>query len=125
MGMFKDARKAAEDAMKKGQSAGAAGMAGMPDMAMPDPAYVAKVNKLGKSGVEAPAVIKAMRAMGGPDMSGATMYQVDVTITPSSGKAYDTTITQSLLAMQMDAYSEGKSVKIKYDPDDPTAALLN
>jgi hypothetical protein len=123
MGLFKGARDAAKNAM-----GGAMGGAGMPDMAgmsMPDPAYVAQVNKIGKSGVEAPAVLKAMRATGSPDISGATPHEFDVTITPAGGQPYDTTIKQSMLAMQMEGLTEGKSITVKYDPDSPTAALLN
>jgi hypothetical protein len=124
MGLFKGARDAAKNAMS---GAGLPG-GGMPDMAgmsMPDPAYVAQVNKIGKSGVEAPAVVKAMRATGSPDISGATPHEFDVTITPAGGQPYDTTIKQSMLAMQMEGLAEGKAVTVKYDPDSPTAALLH
>jgi len=101
---------------------------GMPDMAnmsMPDPAYVARVNKIGQSGVEAPGDLKAIRPMGSPDISGATLHEFDVTIRPASGKPYDTTIQQSMLPMQMQGLSEGKAVTVKYDPDKPTDALLH
>jgi hypothetical protein len=100
----------------------------MPDMStmqMPDPAYVAMVNKIGQSGVEAPGQIRAMRAVGGPDMSGATMHEFDVTITPSGGQAYDTTIKQSMMPFQMPGLAEGKAVTVKYDPDKPADALLH
>jgi hypothetical protein len=129
MGLFKDAKNKMQDAM------GAAGAAGqmpegmqMPDMASmqaPDPAYVAMVNKIGKSGVEAPAQLKSIRAVGSPDMSGATLHEFDVSITPSGASAYDTTIKQSMLAAQMQGLSEGKAVTVKYDPDNPKDALLS
>jgi hypothetical protein len=118
-----------QDAM--GAAGAAAQMPGgmqMPDMSQmqaPDPAYVAMVNKIGKSGVEAPGKVKAMRATGNADMSGATPHEFDVTITPSGGSAYDTTIKQSMLPAQMQGLSEGKAVTVKYDPDNPKNALLS
>jgi hypothetical protein len=126
MGMFKDAKQSAQNAMQMG--AGAQMPPGMPDMAnmsMPDPAYVAKVNKIGQSGVEAPGDLKAIRPMGSPDMSGAILHEFDVTVRPASGEPYDTTIQQSMLPMQMEGLSEGKAITVKYDPDKPTDALLH
>jgi hypothetical protein len=131
MGMFKNAR----DAMS-GAAAGAMGGANvpgmppgmqMPDMAnmqMPDPAYVAMVNKIGQSGVEAPAELKAIREVGTPDMSGATLHEFDVTVKAAGLEPYDTTIKQSMLPQQMTNLTAPKSVTVKYDPDDPSAALL-
>lgn len=129
MGLFKDAKNKMQDAM--GAAGAAAQMPGgmqMPDMSnmqMPDPAYVAMVNKIGKSGVEAPGEVHAIRAMGGPDMSGATQHEFDVTFTPSGGSACNTTIKQSMLPAQMQGLSEGKAVTVKYDPDNPQNALLS
>ena len=129
MGMFKDAKQKAQNAMSAGAGAGTPQVpGGMPDMAnmsMPDPAYVAKINKIAKSGVEAPGEIKAIRPIGSPDMSGATMHEFDVTVRPAGGEPYETTIQQSMLATQMGGLSEGKAVTVKYDPDKPVDAVLN
>ncbi len=126
MGLFKDAKNKMSDAMSAAQ--GAAQMpGGMPDMGnmqAPDPAYVAMVNKIGQSGVEAPGDLHAIRATGSPDISGATEHEFDVTVKPSGGSPYDTTIKQSMLPMQMQGLSEGKAVTVKYDPDNPKNALL-
>ena len=126
MGLFKDAKNKMSDAMSAaGSGAQMAGMPGMGNMQMPDPAYVAMVNKIGQSGVEAPGELHAIRATGSPDMSGATEHEFDVTVTPSGGSAYDTTIKQSMLPQQMQGLSEGKAVTVKYDPDNPKNALLS
>ena len=129
MGLFKNARDAAMNAANAAQAgAGMPGGAQMPDMSnmqMPDPAYVAMVNKIGQQGVEAPAELTAVRAVGSPDMSGATLHEFDVTVKASGLDPYDTTIRQSMLPQQMTNLAAPKSVVVKYDPDDPTAALLN
>ena len=126
MGLFKNAR----DAAKGGASLAGAGMPGggipgMANMSMPDPAYVALVTQLGQAGVQAPGEIHAIRAVGGPDVSGGTPHEFDVTVTPSGGQPYDTTIRQTMLPTQMQGLAEGKAVTVKYDPDNPKAALLH
>lgn len=122
MGLFKNAKQSAQNAMS---AASGGAMPDMGNMSMPDPAYVAKINKIGQSGVEAPGEIKAIRAVGSPDVSGATMHEFDVTISPAGGAPYETTIQQSMLPMQMEGLSEGKAVTVKCDPDKPTDAVLS
>jgi hypothetical protein len=131
MGLFKNAREAAANAANAAGAAAGGAMPGgmqMPDMAnmqMPDPAYVAMVNKIGQKGVEAPADLKAIRAVGSPDMSGGTLHEFDVTVKASGLDPYDTTIKQSMLPQQMTNLTAPKSVTVKYDPDNPSAALLS
>jgi hypothetical protein len=47
-----------------------------------------------------------------------------VSIKPSSGDPYQTTIKQSMLPAQMEGIAEGQSITVKYDPDSPTSALI-
>jgi hypothetical protein len=136
MGLFskmKDAQQQAQEAMA-GASAGmtgtpGAGMPGMPGMGGQDmaamAAYSQKVNKIAQAGVEAPGVIKAIRAAGVPDVAGATMHHIDVTIAPDGGTPYDATVEQSMLPVQMESLAEGNMVTVKYDPDNPAAAILH
>jgi hypothetical protein len=84
-----------------------------------------QVNTIGQSGVEAPADLHAIRAVGSPDVSGATLHEFDAMVRPSVMDAFDTTIQQRMLPMQMQGLSEGTAVTVKYDPDHPTAALLD
>jgi hypothetical protein len=88
-------------------------------------AYSQKVNKIAQSGVEAPAVIHTLTASGTPDVSGATMYAVAVTIRPAGGDPYETTVDQSFLPFQLEGLSEGQAVTVKYDPDDPKSAVIH
>jgi hypothetical protein len=133
MGLFgkaKDAQKQAREAMAGlGGSGGMQGMGGMAGMGGQDMAAMAaeaqKLNKIAQSGVEAPAVIKSLHAVGAPDMSGGAKHHVHVTIAPDGGSPYDATIEQSLLPMQLQGLSEGMAVTVKYDPDNPSAAILH
>lgn len=127
MGLFskaKDAQKQAQQAMAGfgGAQGGMPGMGGMDMAAMA--AESQKVNKINQTGIEAPAVIRSIRAVGAPDMSGGTRHHFDVTIAPDGGTPYEATVDQVMLPMQMQGIAEGQPVTVKYDPDNPSAALL-
>ena len=89
-----------------------------------DVAAAQLANKLGAQGVEAPGVIRAIRPTGETDMGGGQKTEVDVTIAPAEGSSYDTTITQSFLATQLEGLDAGGAITVKYDPDNPPAALI-
>jgi len=140
MGLFdkvKGAKQSAADAMPQAapmpQAARvpAAGLpgAGTPGTGSQDLAktatYTQMVNKIATSGVEAPGVIHAIRPVGTPDMSGATMTEFDVSIRPDDGEPYQTTIEQAMLPFQMEGLAEGKAIVVKYDPDNTKAAVLH
>jgi hypothetical protein len=135
MGLFdkaKAAKQSAADAMA--QATASPGAAGMPSMAdMPGmggqdmaamAAYSAKVNKIAQSGVEAPGVIHSITATGTPDISGATMHAIAVTYRPEGADPIETTIEQSMLPFQLEGLEDGKACTVKFDPDNPTAAVL-
>ena len=139
MGLFdkaKQAKQSAADAMAQasamqqqaGVPSGGFGGADMPGMGGQDmaamAAYSAKVNKLAQSGVEAPGVIHTITATGTPDVSGATMHAIAVTYRPEGGDPIEATIDQSLLPFQLEGLAEGKQCTVKYDPDNPSAAVL-
>jgi hypothetical protein len=136
MGLFdkvKGAKQSAADAMA--QASAAPGAAGMPSMAdMPGmggqdmaamAAYSAKVNKIAQSGVEAPGVIHTITATGTPDMSGATMHAIAVTYRPEGADPIEATIDQNLLPFQLEGLSDGQACTVKFDPDNPSAAILH
>jgi hypothetical protein len=87
-------------------------------------AYAQLVNKLTRVGVQAPAVIDALRPTGQTDISGGQMTEVDVTITPDDGTPYQTTIRQSFLPSQLEELSPDASIGVKYDPDNPSGAII-
>ena len=136
MGLFdkaKQAKQSAADAMAQAgamqQQAGVPMGADMPGMGGQDmaamAAYSAKVNKLAQSGMEAPGVIHTITASGTPDMAGATMHAIAVTYRPEGSDPIETTIDQSLLPFQLEGLAEGQTCTVKYDPDNPSAAVLH
>jgi hypothetical protein len=117
----KNAQQQAAGAMAGG--AGVGGMTGGGDMAA-QMAAAQLANRLGSQGVEAPGVIRDVRPTGETDMGGGQRTEVDVTIAPDGGTPYDTTITQSFLPAQLEGLAPGGPITVKYDPADPTAALI-
>ncbi len=102
---------------------GFGGMAGGGDMAA-QAAYAQLANKLGKSGIPASGVIQTVRPTGESDMGGGQRTEVDVTITPEGGASYQTTVSQSFLPAQLEGLAPGGAIGVKYDPDNPSAALI-
>jgi hypothetical protein len=144
VGLFdkvKNAKQQAQDALAQAQGAmtkmggggqGTPGAAGAPPGApagfqMPNMDEALKyrelAQKLSASGVEAPAVINAIRR-GETEMGGGIKAEVDVTIKPADKAAYDAMIKQSILPAWLDTLSAGSTVSVKYDPDSPTSALM-
>jgi hypothetical protein len=124
MDRMKAAQQQASEAMSN-----AGGMKGMMGSMAPgnmaeQMAYRDLAQKLKASGVEAPAKITAIRDTGERDMGGGQKTQVDVTIAPSDGAPYETTITQSFIASQLAGLAVGGAATVKYDPDDRQKALL-
>jgi hypothetical protein len=125
MDRMKQAREQAGEAM--GNAGGVKGMVGNLGSMMPtagDAAYAQLAQKLKAAGVEAPGSIVALRDTGGRDMGGGQKTEVDVTITPNGGDAYNTTVTQSFLPAQLEGLAVGGAITVKYDPDNPSAALI-
>ena len=85
-------------------------------------AHAQLVNKLGKVGVQASAVIDMLRPTGQTDIGGGQMTEGDVTISPDGGTPYQTTVRQTFLPSQLEGLSTGASIGVKYDPDTPPAA---
>jgi len=124
---MKDVRQQAKDAL-----AGVSTIPGMPTgvpTGMPTNMdeqlrYRDLAQKLKTSGVEAPAVINAIRRGETEPFSGSISTELDVTIKPATGAAYEATVKQAMLPAWLDILSEGEAVTVKYDPDSPTSALI-
>jgi hypothetical protein len=68
--------------------------------------------------------VHSVTATGTPDASGAIMHAIEVTIRPQGGDPYETMIEQALLRSDLEGLSEGVACRVRYDPDEPTVALL-
>jgi hypothetical protein len=89
-----------------------------------DMAYAQRAQRLHQVGVEVPAVLNALEPTGQTDLSGAQQYRFDVTVTRPDGGAYSGSFTQYMLAGQMGAWATpGGAIRVKIDPDDPSAML--
>ena len=133
MGLFKSAKNLkaqAEQAMASAPTGGMAGMAGLGGMGgmggdMQGQAACAQMaQKHHASGVEAPGVVHAIRPSGKKEFGGGQQVAFDVSIKPSDGEPYQTTINQSMLPAQLEGIREGAAITVKYDPDSPTSALI-
>jgi Protein of unknown function (DUF3592) len=129
MGLFGRMKEAQEQASEAMQNAGGMkGMMGNMGSVMSNPAgqaaYAQLAQKLKASGVEAPGTIVALRDTGDRDMGGGQKTEVDVTISPTGGTPYNTTVKQSFLPAQLEGLSAGHAITVKYDPDNPSAALI-
>jgi hypothetical protein len=130
MGMLdrmKDVRQQAKDAL-----AGVSTIPGMPTgmpTGMPSNMdeqlrYRDLVQKLKVSGVDAPAVINAIRRGQADPITGSVSTELDITIKPPQGDAYPATVKQAMLPAWLDTLSQGSPVSVKYDPDSPTSAII-
>src|ERR1700692_2598022 len=105
---MKHAQEQASEAMSN--AGGVKGMMGNVGSMIPtagDASYAQLTQKLKASGVEAPGTIPAIRDTGGRDMGGGQKTEIDVTITPSGGAPYNTTVKQSFLPAQLEGLTVG------------------
>jgi hypothetical protein len=123
MGLL-DRVKAAQSQAAGAVANAGGGLGGMGGDMAAQAAYAQLVNKLGQAGVQASAVIDTLRPTGQTDVGGGQMTEVDVTVSPDGGAPYQTTVRQSFLPSQLEGLSPGGAIGVKYDPDNPPAALI-
>lgn len=127
MGFFskiKDAQAQAQEAVQNaGGLSGMMGGGGGMDMTA-QMEYAQRAQKLRDQGVDAPAVVNAIRPTGQQEMGGSQVVDFDLTVSPAGGQPYATSISQSMLPAQLETLQQGATVGIKYDPDDPMKALI-
>lgn len=120
MDKFKDAAK---------EAGGAAMRVGEAAKEGSDPRNIgvaADINRLGKQGVETPATLKSMEAVGGKKFGGGTEYKLEIEVQPAAGSPYAATVVQQLIPQSVEAYEGmmGGEIKVKVDPNDPNKMIL-
>jgi hypothetical protein len=86
--------------------------------------YAELTRKLTASGSEAPAVIRVIRPGEAEPVTGALAAEFEVMIKPPDGEAFAATIKQPMAPGALEAMSAGEAVAVRYDPDNPTSALI-
>jgi hypothetical protein len=115
MGFMDRAKKAAESVQAATSNLGVGASADQ--MALAN-----KAKRLMDHGVDAPAHIDSMTATGNTDTPGGTEYVITLTVTPSSGGAYQATTNQYIYPSA--PFSEGQDVTVKVDPEDSTQVMI-
>ncbi len=133
MGLFKTVRDAQKQS-KEYRKAGNEWLAGDPESLSQLPGAPAGLDdllryrdlsqKIATAGVDAPAVLTAIdRGAPLPGGNGLTAT-FGVTIAPADGDPYPAVITQPMMEAQLDDVSVGQAITVRYDPDEPTSALI-
>jgi hypothetical protein len=126
VGLFskvKDAQQQAQQAMQNaGGTQGMTGAMGGDMSAQME--YAQRAQKLHQQGIDAQAVVETIRPTGQTEIGGSQLVDFDLAISPAGGQPYRTSISQSMLPAQLEGLSQGATVGIKYDPDDPMKALI-
>ena len=110
--------------LKQRQDLANAMMAANPGAATPDMDYAQFAQRVMKRGVEAPGVIRTIRPTERTDLGGGRPVDLVVSVEVGEGERVDAQVRQHLVPAQLQTLREGGSVTVKYDPDDPTRALL-
>lgn len=123
MGFMDKMKDAAKQAGEAGKRMGEAAKEGS------DPRNIAganEVNRLGKEGVETPAILKGLTATSSKKLGGGTEYTMEIEVQPPGGAPYGATIVQQLIEASAEHYQNniGGEIKVKVDPNDPQKMLL-
>jgi hypothetical protein len=128
MGMFKglrDLQKQSKE-LQKNMDVGAtmanaqAQMAGAQEMM----AQQTKAANAATNGVEATAVVVAVRQSGAMINMQPSM-EIDLNVMPEGLPPYPVTVSQIVAPMHLAAFTVGKSLHVKVDPNDPSAVWID
>jgi hypothetical protein len=86
--------------------------------------YANRAVKLNESGVSHPAIVKTMRETGNTDPGGGKEVEFEVEVQPSGGAPYAATFRQFMVAGSMSTVSEGGTITVRVDPDDPNSMMF-
>ena len=82
-----------------------------------------KIALINKTGVQTPATVNSMREVG-TQLGGGHQIEFDLTVHPTGGEDYQVHVYQSLHDVTLQGITDGASITVKVDPDDPQSLLV-
>ncbi|MCW2884097.1 MAG: hypothetical protein QOE54_5498 [Streptosporangiaceae bacterium] len=98
-------------------------MAGLSEMMAAQTQQANAAMAAGASGVDMTATITGMRQVGTVNFD--LMMEFELTVMPSGLPPYPATVRQTISQMQMVQFRPGASVRVKVDPNNPSAVWLD
>lgn len=82
-----------------------------------------KIMRINKVGVQTTATVDSMKEVG-TQLGGGHQIEFDLTVHPDSGSDYQAHVSQSLHNVTLQGVSEGATILVKVDPEDPQSLLV-
>jgi hypothetical protein len=82
-----------------------------------------KIMRINEAGVQMTATVRSMRELG-TQFGGGHQIEFELTVHPDAGGDYDVHVSQALHDATLQGISEGATVLVRVDPDDPQSLLV-
>jgi hypothetical protein len=82
-----------------------------------------KIMRINKVGVQTNATVNSMREVG-TQFGGGHQIEFDLTVHPEGGQDYQVHVSQSLHDATLQGVSDGATIIVKVDPEDPQSLLV-
>jgi hypothetical protein len=82
-----------------------------------------KIMRINQVGVQTTATVDAMKEVG-TQFGGGHQIEFDLTVHPEGGADYQAHVSQSLHDVTLQGVSEGATILVKVDPEDPQSLLV-
>jgi hypothetical protein len=82
-----------------------------------------KIMRINQVGVQTTATVDAMQEVG-TQFGGGHQIEFDLTVHPEGGADYQAHVSQSLHDVTLQGVSEGATILVKVDPEDPQSLLV-
>jgi hypothetical protein len=82
-----------------------------------------KIMRINKVGVQTNATVNSMREVG-TQFGGGHQIEFDLTVHPEGGEDYQVHVSQSLHDATLQGVTEGATIIVKVDPEDPQSLLV-
>ena len=82
-----------------------------------------KIMRLNQAGVQTTATVDTMKEVG-TQFGGGHQIEFDLTVHPEGGADYQAHVSQSLHDATLQGISQGATILVKVDPDDPQSLMV-